>query len=128
MKQDFLRQLTTPVPDAAGEKLFETFSKLGIEIYGRKTEAEGFQLLHSAKECPDGIFYVSAADREEAVKLLSMLDLSEYVSENIKVMSEEEKYVEHATEEYYRKRRVTMLECLVVLLAVMLYYMIRTWT
>jgi hypothetical protein len=126
--QGFLRQLSTPLPEEERENLFGMLTKTGIEVYGRKSADGEFKLLGNSEESADGVFYVSAADREEAVRMMELLSLSGYVSENNKVMSEEEAFAERAEEEYFRKRRVTMLECLVVILAALLFYLIRTWT
>jgi hypothetical protein len=126
--QGFLRQLSKPLPEEERENLFGMLTKTGIEVYGRKSADGELKLLGNSAECADGVFYVSAADREEAVHMMELLSQSGYVSENNKVMSEEEAFAERAEEEYFRKRRVTMLECLVVILAALLFYLIRTWT
>lgn len=126
--QEFLRQLTTEIPAAEGKKLFALLCMQGIEVFGKEKNSEEYRNLTEAADAENGIFYVSAADREAAVQIMEEASLSEYVSESNRVMSEAESYLEHAESEYYRKRKVTMYETLAVILAVMLFYLIRSWT
>lgn len=128
MNQEFLRQLTLELPSAEGKKLFTLLSIQGIEIFGKKADEEEFHNLAEAGDAADGIFYVSAADREAAAEIMEKAGLAAYISESRKVQSEAEGFLEHAEQEYYRKRKVTMYETLAVILAVLLFSLIRSWT
>lgn len=127
MNYEFLRQLTLPMPNAEGNKLFVLLSLKEIEIFGKEKDGEEYRNLQNASDAVEGIFYVSAADRDAAVEIMQHAGLGEFVSEETRVMSETEALVEHAEKEYYRKRKITMYETLVIVLAFLLYYLIRAW-
>ena len=126
MTTEFLRQLTIELPEGADKKLFTLLSMKGIEVYGKNAGTEEYHILTDPSEASDGLFYVSAADRDMAATIMDQAGLGAYISESKKVQSEAESFLEHAEEEYYRKRKITMLESLVVIGGALLYYLYKT--
>lgn len=124
---EFLRQLTVAIPGSETKKMFLLFSTQGIDLYV-KADDKSYIILKETDIRDFEQLFISAADREAAVTIMENAGLSEFISENKRVLSETASLVEQAENEYYRKRKVIMYECLVVLLAAMLFYLIRAWT
>jgi hypothetical protein len=131
MNQEFLRQLTTAVPAEQREKLFCLLSGQGMEVYGKAAkdcaDDAACVLLHAAEESTDGSFFISAADRKAAVRLLEEAGFAQFISEDRNVQADETDAVKSAEEEYFRRHRITMIECAVVLVAVVLYWLSRSF-
>lgn len=131
MNQEFLRQLTLPLPSGEAKKLFTLLCVQGMELYvqkeyGTEKKIPEYQLLTEAPEEENGIYYISAADRDAAVQIMKQADLGEFVSENTQAVPDADEVVKQAQDEYFRKRKMTLLETAVIVLAMMLFYLIRS--
>lgn len=156
MKQDYIRKLTIPAPVQEREAMTALLLEKGIEVFGRKIDDEAlqgqefrstsngalqdqefrstgngalqgqeFRNISTGAAAADGVLYVSAADREAAAEHLRGAGLGRWISADTGQVTEKS-LVEQAEEAYYRKRRMIMIECLVVLAAVMVFYLVRT--
>lgn len=143
MRQDYIRKLTIPAPVQEREAMTALLLEKGIEVFGRKItdgaaedqefrsisnralQDQEFRNISTGAAAADGVLYVSAADREAAAEHLRGAGLGRWISADTGQVTEKS-LVEQAEEAYYRKRRMIMIECLVVLAAVMVFYLVRT--
>lgn len=125
----FLRQLTTQISEEEQKQICIVLKENGMELYQK--EGEEFSLItddgdHTEK-VTDGCLYISAADREAAVKYLQEAGLGSNISDS-QMIPKSKNLVEEAEEEYMKRRRMRMIECLVVLVLAILYYLYKSFS
>lgn len=120
----FVRQILKEVPKEHRKKVFETFAEANLELYHAAEETEQFVPMLSAEECKTGSFCVSAADWEFAQRLAEQNGFSEWLCSSKEAVIAEDPVAE-AEIEYYRKHRMRMLECAVVLVLGILYLLLH---
>ena len=122
MNYEFVRMILKDVPENKLEEVFELLHKNGLEIYSKAGDST-YTHVTNASACKDGKVCVSAADWEMAEELLRAAGYEKWIcsqKESVVVKNP----ARAAEEEFYRKRKIRQIECLVVVVLVVLYMLI----
>ena len=139
MNYEYMRKLTNRVSLDIHDKIVKRLLEKDIEVYEKTTNDSfrGIAILNmSGAErrfsidnpddgCISDVLYVSAADLEYARRCVTELGMEQYLcplEETQVVKSEAEK----AEEEYYKKRKIRLIECAVVILAAAIYMIYKS--
>lgn len=124
MNQGFIRRLTKPLSDELALSACDILRQNGIEIFTRDDEEADFGVVLGNVLKGDCCIYVSAADYEQAKKLLCGSQLEDYISKEC-LVAQEKNQAELAEQEYLRKKKINLMECVVVLVLAILFYLYR---
>lgn len=121
MDYGFMSPLTV---ECYGDDAKNTISLLksgGFEVYVRNWD-DGYEL---ASDGSDGIFFVSAADRDAAEDLLREHGLERLICAVAPTDIPKSGPVADAEDAYYRKHQSLMVQCLVIVLFVVVWSILR---
>lgn len=139
IKYDFIRMLAKSLSKQQLEEVFRLASEMQVELYYKTAESaygssedtsatcgKSYALAKSSSDFANGNVYVSAADWEFVVRVLKKAGFQGEICDAAKSKVEEDP-VEKAEREYYRKRKIERIECLVVLVIVLLILLVKSF-
>lgn len=124
MDYSFVRKVVKNIPVVNAQKLYQTLTSNGIEVFEKKDDAYHNMTLDMISENND--LYVSAADLAAAIEYINELGLQEYLCKDTETkvnvaMSD----VEKAEEEFYRKHKQNQLFALVIIAVVVIFMLMQ---
>lgn len=124
MNFEFIRKLLKNVPEEQVNDAVTALMNANLEVY-MKVRGDSYKTMADSDECKDGDIYVSAADLEAAKVIVEGLGLQEFIcsaKESVVVKSELQK----AEEEFIRKNKRQQILCLIIMAAVVVYWVVQT--
>ena len=121
---EYIRKLMT-APDAdSASRIKEKLLAKHIEVYSRTAEGDTYKLVDSAESCLDHEIYVTAADHAYASEIAAGMGYGSLICE-CRPAQEELTEAQKAEAEFMRKRKRTMIEGIVILIAAVIFMLFR---
>lgn len=121
---EYIRKLMT-APDAdSASSIKEKLLAKHIEVYSRTAEGDTYKLVDSAESCLDHEIYVTAADHAYASEIAAGMGYGSLICE-CRPAQEELTEAQKAEAEFMRKRKRTMIEGIVILIATVIFMFFR---
>lgn len=128
MTEEFIRKLTKPLSEEELTSCLFLLIDKGFELYAMvETEDGQKQYVHGmeAAAFTDAVIYISAADRQPAIEVMKAQGLEELVCENGEV-AHKLTPSQLAEQEFYRKKKINFIECMVIIVLVIIFYLVKS--
>ncbi len=127
-KYSFLRKIAQSTSSDKLEVVFKSLSHEGLEVY-MKEEKSGYKIVSCwddfiNNDIKDNTLYIAAADMDFAISILKDQQLENLVPENI-FTADSYSDTDRIMEAYYKKRRWTLIEVLVIVGIAIIFMLIK---
>lgn len=121
---EYIRKLMT-APDAdSASRIKEKLLAEHIEVYSKSEQEGKYKLAETATICTDNEIYVTAADHAYASEIAAGMGYGSLICE-CRPAQEELTEAQKAEAEFMRKRKRTMIEGIVILIAAVIFMFFR---
>ena len=121
---EYIRKLMPAADADSASRIKEKLLAEHIEVYSRSAEGDAYKLVDPEESCLDHEIYVTAADHAHASEIASGMGYGSLICE-CRPAQEELTEVQKAEAEFMRKRKRTMIEGIVILIAAVIFMFFR---